>query len=110
MAPTSMVLQLADAIVAVDKTDDKTGSTRLRALVLLAGFVGLRPGELVALRREDMDPLHRLVTVDENAPRSGCGCWAHPSQRLADAPWLIPRRSCRVEAHLERFVEPEPDA
>jgi integrase len=68
MIHTSVVLQLADALIAVDDTNDKTGSTRPRALALMAGFAGLRPGELLALRRDDIDPLHHTVTVDENAP------------------------------------------
>ncbi len=55
MVPTAVVLKLADAVVAVDDTEDNTGSSRLRTLVLLAGFAGLRPGELLALRREHIN-------------------------------------------------------
>lgn len=36
---------------------------RWRAMVLLAGFVGLRYGELIALERADVDLLHGVVTV-----------------------------------------------
>jgi integrase len=71
MVATELVLQLADAIVEVDKTKHKTGSSRLRALILLAGFAASRPGELVALRCNDIDLLHQLVIVDENAPEVG---------------------------------------
>ena len=47
-----VVIGLADAI-----------EPRLRALVLLAGFGGLRRGELLGLRRRDVDCLHASVTV-----------------------------------------------
>jgi hypothetical protein len=40
---------------------------RLRALVFLAGFCGLRPGELLGLERRDIDLLHRVVHVRRQA-------------------------------------------
>jgi integrase len=52
MVDTDLVLALAEAI------DD-----RLRAFVLLAGFAGLRTGELLGLRREDIDLLHGHIDV-----------------------------------------------
>ncbi|HZJ27298.1 MAG TPA: site-specific integrase, partial [Acidimicrobiia bacterium] len=36
---------------------------RMRCLVLLAAFVGLRKGELLGLRRRDVDLEHRTITV-----------------------------------------------
>lgn len=109
---TEVVLQLADAIVAVDKTKDKTGSTRLRALVLLAGFAGLRPGELFALRRDDFDLLHRLVAVDESAPEvAGRRILGPPKSEAGKRQVAIPPQIMRdIETHLERFVGPEPEA
>lgn len=56
MLDTSTVLALADAI-----------GDRLRCLVLLGGFAGLRPGELLGLERRDIDLLHRTVTVARQA-------------------------------------------
>ena len=52
MIPTSLVLDLADAI-----------DPRYRAFVLLAGFAGLRTGESLGLRRCDVDLLRRTVRV-----------------------------------------------
>ncbi len=52
MISTSVVLDLADAI-----------TEELRALVLLAGFGGLRSGELLGLRRLDVDELHGVVHI-----------------------------------------------
>lgn len=109
--PTEVVLELADAIVSVDKTKDKSGSSRLRALILLAGFAGLRPGELLALRRNDIDLLHRLVAVDENAPEVGGRRTLGPpkseagKRRVTLPTPIIPD----IETHLDRFVGPEPE-
>jgi integrase len=49
-----LVLELADAMTA-----------RFRAIVLLAGFGGLRLGELLALRRRHVDLAAGTVTVEE---------------------------------------------
>jgi len=112
LVSTAVVLQLADAVVAVDKTRDKTGSTRLRALVLLAGFAGLRPGELFALRRNDIDLLHQLVAVDESAPEvAGRRVLGPPKSEAGRRLIAIPEPIVPdLEAHLDRFVGPEPDA
>ena len=109
---TEIVLRLADAVVAVDKTKDKTGSTRLRALVLLAGFAGLRPGELFALRRNDIDLVHQLVAVDESAPEvAGKRILGPPKSEAGRRLIAIPEPIMPdLEAHLDRFVEAEPDA
>jgi integrase len=56
MLGTATVLQLADAI-----------EPRLCALVLLAGFRTLRPGELLGLQRRDVNLLHRTVRVERQA-------------------------------------------
>jgi integrase len=110
--PTEVVLQLADAIVEVDTTKDKTGSTRLRAYVLLCGFVALRPEELLALRRDDIDLLHHQVTVDEAAPDvAGTRMLGPPKSEAGKRRVAIPSPIMSdVEAHLDRFVASEPDA
>ena len=56
MLDTAAVLELADAM-----------EPRLRCLVLLGGFAGMRSGELLGLQRRDIDPLHRTVTVERQA-------------------------------------------
>ena len=110
--PTEIVLQLADAIVSIDKTEHKTGSTRLRALLLLAGFAGLRPGELFALRRNDIDVLHQSVAVDENAPEVGGRRTVGPPKSEAGKRQVaIPAPIMTdIASHLDRFVAPDPDA
>ena len=49
--PVASAAEVADLVEAVD--------ARWRALVLLAYWCGLRLGELRALRRSDLDLLHR---------------------------------------------------
>ncbi|HUJ64247.1 MAG TPA: tyrosine-type recombinase/integrase [Acidimicrobiales bacterium] len=112
MVATEVVLQLADAIVEVDKTKHKTGSSRLRALILLAGFAALRPGELVALRRNDIDLLHQLVIVDEDAPEVGGRRTLGPPKSDAGKRQVsIPSSILDdVETHLDRFVAAKPEA
>jgi integrase len=53
---TTTVLALAETI-----------DPRLRCLVLLGGFGGLRTGELLGLQRQDIDPLHGTVMVERQA-------------------------------------------
>jgi hypothetical protein len=102
----------ADAIVAVEKTKGKSGCSQLLALLLLAGFAGLRPGELLALRRNAINLLHQLVAVDENAPEVGgrriigrAKSEAGTGQVAISLPIMHD-----IEAHLDQFVGPEPDA
>ena len=52
MIDSALVFMLADSI-----------SARLRALVIVAGFVGLRTGELLGLRRCDVDLDNARLTV-----------------------------------------------
>ena len=56
MLDSSTVLKLANAI-----------DPRLRCLVLLGGFVGLRTGELLGLERRDVDLMHRVIHVRRQA-------------------------------------------
>ncbi len=102
MLATTTVLELAGSI-----------GPRLRCLVLLGGFGGLRTGELLGLRRRDIDPLHGTVAVVRQsneitgqgriftAPKSDAGyrTMALPSLLLAD-----------IEQHLSDYVEVRSDA
>ncbi len=110
LIPTSIVLKLADAMVTIDCTEQHTDSSRLRAFVLLAGFGGLRPGELMALRREDVDPLHQTVTVDENAPEvAGVRVLGPPKSEAGRRTVSIPSRIMRdITDHLDRYTGPDP--
>jgi len=86
---------------------------RLRLLVLLATWCQLRRGELFGLRRRDVDVLHSTLTVAQSrvilsdgtslvkAPKTAAGT------RVLNIPSNV---SAALVEHLERFVDPDPDA
>ncbi|MCU1356369.1 MAG: Integrase, Lambda phage type [Acidimicrobiales bacterium] len=84
---------------------------RLRALVLLAGWCGLRSGELLALERRHFDLLHRVVHVDQSVQSlKGQGRTLLPTksdagQRAVDMPVLV-AEACTV--HLHEYVTAPP--
>ena len=102
MLATTTVLELAGSI-----------EPRLRCLVLLGGFGGLRTGELLGLQRRDIDPLHGTMTVVRQsheitgqgriftAPKSDAG------YRTVALPSLV---LAELEQHLSDYVEVRPDA
>ncbi len=84
---------------------------RLRVMVLLAGFIGMRRGELLALRRRHVDELHGRVHVVEaialfgatrehTTPKAG-------SSRVVQLPGPLAQA---LSDHLARFVLDSPDA
>ena len=101
MPTTAEVLELADAI------DD-----RYRALVLLAGFGGLRTGEMLGLRRVDVDLLRRHVHVRRQAqevPKRGRIIVPPKSEagtRLVALPMAVVEA---LEHHLATYAEPGED-
>jgi integrase len=84
---------------------------RYRALLLVAAYTGLRAGELMALRRTNVDLLHRTITVVEqvqaikgghevSTPKTSAGRRAVAMPRLvADA----------LQDHLASYSEPGAD-
>jgi integrase len=102
MVATSLVLDLADAI-----------EPRYRALVMLAGFAGLRTGENLGLRRCDIDLLHSEVAVIRQAqeiPGAGrvvCAPKSEAGQRVVALPRFL---SDALEVHLAAFVDVDREA
>ena len=98
MIDTTVVLDLANAI-----------DPRLEALVLLAGFVGLRTGELLGLRRCDVDLASGLLHVRVQAqqvshagrlvtsPKSDAG------RRTVALPHLV---TDALEHHVDSYAQP----
>ncbi|MHB8190365.1 MAG: tyrosine-type recombinase/integrase [Ferrimicrobium sp.] len=86
---------------------------RLMALVLLAAWCGLRRGELLGLRRKDVDLKHGTVRVETNRqqlwdgtvvvgpPKSQAGLWT-----VSVPPHII----FALLKYLDCYVSPEPDA
>ncbi len=99
-ATVPQVWQLADAM-----------PPRLRTMLLLAGFCGLRLGELLGLERRHVNVLHSLLTVEQQEhqlrdgtlllgpPKTGAG-----HRTIALPPFLVPE----LEAHLSTFGGREP--
>jgi len=101
MIAVATILELADAV-----------TPRLRALVILAGFGGLRTGEMLALTRADIDSLHKTVRVRAGAqeitgsgrvvgdPKSEAG------KRIVTIPQVVVEA---LEAHLGTYAQAGPD-
>ena len=102
MVATGLVLDLADAV-----------DRRYRALVMVAGFAGLRTGEALGLRRDDVDLLHGELRVDVQAqevaghgrilvaPKSEAG------RRVVALPAVVVKA---LDEHLATYTGLEPEA
>lgn len=102
LVATSLVLDLADTI-----------GERYRALVLMAGLAGLRTGELLGLRRMDVDLLHREVRVVGQAQEiAGTGRMMLPPKSDAGRRRVaIPSTVAEaLELHLQRYTDGGPEA
>ncbi len=72
---------------------------RWRALILLAAWCGLRRGELLALRRKDIDLVHGILTVERSVQhlRGGEVILGPPKtagrRRVVMPPHLLPERT-----------------
>ncbi len=102
MVATSLVLDLADAI-----------DPRYRAIVLLAGFGGLRTGESLGLRRADIDLLHGEIHVVQQAQEiAGQGRITLPpksdaGRRMVTIPALVVEV---LDQHLASYTDLTPVA
>lgn len=102
--PVASVAEVADLADAID--------ARWRAMVLLAYWCGLRVGELRALRRSDLDLLHRWVQVREQVTDVGGQLLTGPPKTEAGRRRVAipPHVQGELEYHLQTFVGPEPGA
>jgi integrase len=102
VATIAEVTALADAI-----------APRFRALTLLASWCGLRRGELMGLRRQDVDLMRRTLRVERavHQLRDGTLVVGPPKTDASRRTVAIPPHIVSdVEAHLERYVGATPDA
>jgi len=86
---------------------------RFRVLILLAAFTSLRYGELVALRRRDIDPRYTTVTVRATLVerQSGAIVFGPPKSAAGLRTVTIPAAIRRdVRTHVRDFVPDDPDA
>jgi integrase len=107
VAPEPMRFLSHDEVATLAETIDP----RYRALVLVAAYSGLRAGELIGLRRNQVDLLRRTITVVEqvqyiggrmlaSVPKSSAG------RRQVAVPGLV---VSALEEHLDRYSEPASD-
>jgi len=103
--PIATVAQVAELADAVDQ--------RLRALVLLAAWCGLRRAELLALRRRDVDLLHATVRVErsmhtlrDNSVVTGPPKTLAGTRTVAISPHIVPD----LDGHLADHVGTGADA
>lgn len=86
---------------------------RFKLMVLLAGFMGLRKGELLGLSRERIDLMHRTITVVEQRQqlKDGTVIVGPPKTEAGVRTLVIPDSLLgEVESHLASFVEADRDS
>ncbi|MGH7714503.1 MAG: tyrosine-type recombinase/integrase [Vulcanimicrobiaceae bacterium] len=86
---------------------------RLRLVVLLAMWCQLRRGELLGLRRRDLDALRRNVSIERSRTftRKGASIVKGPKSSAGRRTLSIPANVLdAIDDHLTRFVAAEPNA
>jgi integrase len=86
---------------------------RLRLVVLLATWCQLRRGEILGLRRRDIDILHSLVHIEQSRTftRNGSALTKAPKTAAGRRILSVPSNVTEVIAeHLERFTSADLDA
>ena len=83
----------------------------LRLIVLLASWCQLRRGELLGLRRQDIDILHATIRIEQSRTftMTGASLVKDPKTNAGKRTLAIPRHlMAALEEHLERFTESSP--
>jgi integrase len=102
-----VMLTVAELAVVADKIRPE----RLRALVLLSAWCGVRWGEVSELRRKDIDADCEVVYVGRTVThRSGECSIDTPKSGKPRAVVIPPHIRADVRHHLETFTGTEPDA
>jgi integrase len=85
----------------------------LRAAVILAAWGGLRRGEVLALRRKDVDPLGSTIRVERalSELNDGTLLYADPKTDAGIRSIHLPEQAMHeIVHHLDSFVETDPDS
>lgn len=113
------VLALADAVATRHTPEDAAApipatATGYRCMVLLAGFCGLRLGEVLGLAVRHVDLLHGTVTVERQLQELGSARTATLTEPKTDAGRRVVPLPGSVAAELRRHLEAvgpaDPDA
>jgi len=86
---------------------------QLRLIVLLATWCQLRRGEILGLRRRDIDILHSLIQIEQSRTftRDGRSLTKSPKTAAGRRTLSVPSNVTKVIAeHLERFTSAAPEA
>lgn len=107
--PTSQrpIITVAQAFELADLMDP-----RFRSLVLLAAFVGLRKGEMLGMRRADLDLNAALITVEQQRQlsRKGAHLIGPPKSEAGRRTVSIPAALIDdLRRHLDAFAQPGDD-
>jgi integrase len=84
---------------------------RMRVIVLIAGFVGLRVGEILGLERRHIDSLHRTIAVEQQEQQLTDGTLITGPPKTDAGKRVIavpPPVFAELETHLTRFAGPGP--
>jgi integrase len=103
--PIASVAELAGAVDAAPE--------RYQLAILLCAWCHLRRGEMLALQRRDVDPLHGTIRVERAwvTPQSGALMLGAPKTEAGNRVLHIPANVLPVLAnHLDRYVDPGPEA
>ncbi len=103
--PVATVAEVAALVKAMPE--------RFRIVVELATWCGLRRGEILGLRRRDVDVAAATVTVARAMQQLNDGTllFGRPKTRAGARTIAIPRNVLpALRTHLEQFVQPGPDA
>jgi integrase len=99
--------------LAMDGTAHVEQDDRLRALILLSAFASLRWGEVIALRRQDVDCESGTVRVRRQYLEMDSGnlVLGPPKSRAGSRTVVIPAAILpAIRSHLERYTAPDADA
>ena len=103
--PTATVAEVRELTIAMPD--------RLQLVVLLATWCQLRRGEILGLRRRDIDILHSRVRIEQSRTftRNGNSLIKCPKTAAGSRTLSVPSNVTEVIAeHLERFTSTDPEA
>jgi integrase len=90
---------------------DSIQPQQLRAMVLVAAWTGVRWGELIELRRRDIDDICETITVARAVTHRGRGCTVStPKSGKARSANVPPHIRADLKEHLQMYVGDGPDA
>jgi integrase len=108
---------MIEAVVAnlndrYSRRNHKPSDHRYEALAWTAALSGLRGGELFALERQDVDLLHRTLSVTKQAQNVGKQRVVGPPKSAAGSRVVVipTRLAAMLDLHLATYVGPRPDA